>query len=94
MNPRKTYLLTKHFKTSSCLQTNSMKRGEVILLGIKKHQNKWTEIGDTANLVTIHRIRLVSSKRRKKICVWKTRHASSIYKMKKYIELFNRGYEL
>lgn len=36
MNPRKPYLLTKHFKTSSCLQTNSMKRGEVILWGVKK----------------------------------------------------------
>lgn len=36
MNLRIPYLLTKHFKTSSCLQTNSMKRGEVILWGLKK----------------------------------------------------------
>lgn len=26
-----TYLVTKHLSTSSCLQTNSMKRGDVIL---------------------------------------------------------------
>lgn len=38
MNLRKPYLLTKHFRTSSCLQTNSMKRGEVILWGLKKKQ--------------------------------------------------------
>jgi len=65
MNPRKPYLLTKHFKTSSCLQTNSMKRGEVILWRIKK-QSEHTEIGDTANLITMYRIGLASRQKKKR----------------------------
>lgn len=40
MNLKEPYLLTKHFKTSSCLQTNSMKRGEVILRGEVEKQSE------------------------------------------------------
>lgn len=31
-----TYLVTKHLSTSSCLHTNSMKRGEVILMEVRQ----------------------------------------------------------
>lgn len=31
-----TYRLTKHLRTSSCLQTNSIKRGDVILFKNRK----------------------------------------------------------
>lgn len=42
-----------------------MKRGEVILWGIKK-QSEHTEIGDTANLITMYRIELASRQKKKK----------------------------
>lgn len=37
---RLAYLVTKHLSTSSCLQTNSMKRGDVILGEERKESHK------------------------------------------------------
>lgn len=42
-----------------------MKRGEVILWGIKK-QSEHTEIGDTANLITTYKIELASRQKKKR----------------------------
>lgn len=50
-----TYLVTKHLSTSSCLQTNSMKRGDVILGEEREggEERRWSENGketDSSNI--------------------------------------------
>ena len=52
-----THLVTKHLSTSSCLQTNSMKRGDVILNEEREggeEQGRWRETGNSHQLLLFY----------------------------------------
>lgn len=63
-----THLVTKHLRTSSCLQTNSMKRGDVILGEDKKKISSVTHFNKTFTLIKKSRM-LCSKQAEKKVKV-------------------------